>query len=46
MGLRLNIPPQRVDGQFREGDVVRTKGIARVLIYVEREIDGMKNSVI
>ena len=46
MGLRLNIPPQRVDGQFREGDVVRIKGIARVLIYVEREIAGMKNSVI
>ena len=45
MGLRLNIPPQRVRSQFREGDVVRTPRIARVLIHVERAIGGMKNSV-
>ena len=45
MGLRLKIPPQRVRRQFREGDVVRTQRIARVLIHVERAIGGMKNSV-
>ena len=45
MGLQLNIPPQRVRSQFREGDAVRTQRIARVLIHVERAIGGMKNSV-
>ena len=45
MGLRLNIPPQRVSSQFREGDVVRTQRVARVLIHVERAIGGMKNSL-
>ena len=45
MGLRLNIPLQRVRRQFREGDVVRTQRIARVFIHVERANGGMKNSV-
>ena len=45
MGLQLNIPLQHVRSQFREGDVVRTQRIARVLIPVERAIGGMKNSV-
>ena len=45
MGLRLNILPQRVRSQFREGDVVLTHCIVRVLIHVERAIGGIKNSV-
>ena len=45
IGLRLIIPSQRMRSQFREGDVVRTQRIARVLIHVERAIGGMKNSV-
>ena len=45
MGLRLNILPQRVRSQFREGDVVLTHCIVRVLIDVERAIGGIKNSV-
>ena len=45
MGLQLDIPPQRVRSQFREGDVVQPQHIARVLIHLERAIGGMKNSV-
>ena len=45
MCLRLNIPPQRVSSQFREGDVVRTQRIARVLIHVKHAIGGMNNLV-
>ena len=45
MGLRLNIPPQRVMSQFRGGDVAQTQRIAQVLIHVEHANGGMKNSV-
>ena len=45
MGLRLDIPSQRVRSQFREGDIAQPQRSAQVLIHVERAIVGMKNSV-